>query len=45
MSEKIINYNTSTIAEMTNGIILANFKKDLSARIIPLVISAIVDVL
>ena len=32
MSEKIINYNTSTIAEMTNGIILANFKKDLSAR-------------
>ena len=32
MSEKIINYNTATIAEMTNGIILANFKKDLSAR-------------
>lgn len=32
MSEKIINYNTSTIAEMTNGIILANFNKDLSAR-------------
>lgn len=32
MSEKIINYNTSTIAEMTNGIILANFNKDLSVR-------------
>ena len=32
MSEKIINYNRLTIAEMTNGIILANFKKDLSAR-------------
>ena len=32
MSEKIINYTMSTIAEMTNGIILANFKKDLSAR-------------
>lgn len=32
MSEKIINYNTSTIAEMTNGIILVNFKKDLSVR-------------
>ncbi|KXB68479.1 type I restriction endonuclease subunit R [Peptoniphilus sp. DNF00840] len=32
MSEKIINYNTATIAEMTNGIILANFKRDLSAR-------------
>lgn len=32
MSEKIINYNTSTIAEMTNGIILAHFEKDLSVR-------------
>ncbi|MFR8927478.1 type I restriction endonuclease, partial [Peptoniphilus senegalensis] len=32
MTEKAINYGTSTIAEMTGGIILANFKKDLSAR-------------
>lgn len=28
MPEEIIKYGTSTIAEMTNGIILANFQKD-----------------
>lgn len=27
MSEEKVKYNTSTIAEMTNGIILANFEK------------------
>ncbi|MGF0095792.1 type I restriction endonuclease subunit R [Peptoniphilus sp. SGI.035] len=32
MSENKVNYNTSTIAEMTGGIILANFKKDLQVR-------------
>ena len=32
MSEKIINYNTATIAEMTGGIILANFEKDRQVR-------------
>ena len=32
MSEKTTNYGRSTIAEMTNGIILANFKKDTSFR-------------
>ena len=30
MSEARIQYTTSTIAEMTNGIILANFEKDKS---------------
>ena len=30
MPEEIIKYGTSTIAEMTNGIILANFEKDKS---------------
>ena len=28
MSDIIANYNTSTIAEMPNGIILGNYKKD-----------------
>lgn len=32
MSDIIANYNTSTIAEMPNGIILANYKKDLDFR-------------
>lgn len=32
MSEEKVKYNTSTIAEMTNGIILANFEKANSAR-------------
>ncbi|GAB7568962.1 MULTISPECIES: hypothetical protein [Gemella] len=32
MSEERLNYNTSTIAEMTNGIILANFEKYLKVR-------------
>lgn len=32
MSEKEVKYNTSTIAEMTGGIILANFEKDLLVR-------------
>ena len=32
MSEKTVSYGTSTIAEMTGGIILASFKKDLSVR-------------
>ncbi len=32
MSDIIVNYNTSTIAEMPNGIILANYKKDLDVR-------------
>lgn len=32
MSEKSTSYGRSTIAEMTNGIILANFKKDTSFR-------------
>lgn len=32
MSEEKIKYNASTIAEMTNGIILANFEKANSAR-------------
>ena len=32
MSEEIKKYGTSTIAEMTKGIILANFKKDDSIR-------------
>jgi len=32
MSQGNIKYNTSTIAEMTNGIILANFEKANSAR-------------
>ena len=32
MSEEIKKYGTSTIAEMTNGIILANFKKNDSVR-------------
>lgn len=32
MPEEGVKYNTSTIAEMTNGIILANFKKDTSFR-------------
>ena len=27
MSEENVKYNTSTIAEMTDGIILANFEK------------------
>ena len=31
MSEEKVKYNTSTIAEMTNGIILANFEKDFQA--------------
>ncbi|WP_455099420.1 type I restriction endonuclease subunit R [Peptostreptococcus stomatis] len=32
MSEERFKYNTSTIAEMTNGIILANFEKDFQVR-------------
>lgn len=28
MSEEVAKYNISAIAEMTNGIILANYKKD-----------------
>ena len=32
MSEEQIKYRTSTIAEMTGGIILANFEKDLEVR-------------
>ena len=32
MSEENVKYNTSTIAEMTDGIILANFEKDLQVR-------------
>jgi len=32
MSEEKINYSTSTIAEMTGGIILANFEKESKAR-------------
>ena len=32
MSEERAKYNTSTIAEMTNGIILANFEKDFQVR-------------
>ncbi len=32
MSEKISTYNASTIAEMTNGIILANFEKNSFAK-------------
>lgn len=32
MSEEKANYNASTIAEMTNGIILANFEKDFQVR-------------
>lgn len=32
MAEDVAKYNVSTIAEMNNGIILANFKKDLKAR-------------
>lgn len=32
MSEKTVSYGTSTIAEMTGGIILANFKKDFQVR-------------
>ena len=32
MSEERVKYNTSTIAEMTNGIILANFEKDFQVR-------------
>lgn len=32
MSEERVNYNTSTIAEMTNGIILANFEKNFEVR-------------
>lgn len=32
MSEERVKYNTSTIAEMTGGIILANFKKDFQVR-------------
>ena len=32
MAEEVSKYNASTIAEMNNGIILANFKKDLKAR-------------
>ena len=32
MAEDVAKYNASTIAEMNNGIVLANFKKDLKAR-------------
>ena len=32
MSEEKTKYNTSTIAEMTGGIILANFEKDFQVR-------------
>ena len=32
MAEDVAKYNASTIAEMNNGIILANFKKDLKVR-------------
>ena len=32
MSEEKVKYSTSTIAEMTGGIILANFEKDLQVR-------------
>lgn len=32
MSEEKVKYNTSTIAEMTGGIILANFEKDIQVR-------------
>ena len=32
MAEEVSKYKASTIAEMNNGIILANFKKDLKAR-------------
>ncbi len=32
MSEEKIKYKTSTIAEMTNGIILANFEKESKIR-------------
>ena len=32
MSEERVIYNTSTIAEMTNGIILANFERESKAR-------------
>lgn len=32
MSEERVKYNTSTIAEMTGGIILANFEKDIQVR-------------
>ena len=32
MAEEVSKYNASTIAEMNNGIILANFKKDLKVR-------------
>lgn len=32
MSEEKVKYNTATIAEMTGGIILANFEKDLQVR-------------
>ena len=32
MSEERVKYNTSTIAEMTNGIILANFEKNFRVR-------------
>ena len=32
MPEEKVKYNTSTIAEMTGGIILANFEKDFQVR-------------
>lgn len=32
MAEEVSKYNASTIAEMNNGIILANFEKDLKVR-------------
>lgn len=32
MSEKKVNYGVSTVADMTNGIILARFEKDSSVR-------------
>lgn len=32
MAEDVAKYNSSTIAEMNNGIILANFEKDLKVR-------------
>ena len=32
MAEEVSKYNASTIVEMNNGIILANFKKDLKVR-------------
>lgn len=32
VSEEKVKYNTSTIAEMTGGIILANFEKDIQVR-------------